>query len=94
MLNSYLSKIFITTYDPNPEPPPFFEGKVELILNYLAWGAGLAAVGSIIWIAVMMMVGRRNRSQMAADGMAGLPWVAGGLILVSAASAITDLFLG
>jgi hypothetical protein len=43
--------------------------------------------------ALMMMVGRRSRSTVAADGAAGIPWVLLGLMLAAASSAIVGVFL-
>jgi hypothetical protein len=40
-----------------------------------------------------MMVGRRSRSSVAADGASGIPWVLLGLMLAAASSAIVGVFL-
>jgi len=42
---------------------------------------------------IMMMIGRRNRSQLAAEGASGIPWVIGGLSVVSLAAGITSAVL-
>ncbi len=42
---------------------------------------------------VMMAVGRRNRSSMAADGAAGIPWVLGGLTFGAIAALIVAFIL-
>jgi hypothetical protein len=34
------------------------------------------------------MIGRRNRSHLATEGLSGIPWVLGGLMLVSMASTV------
>ena len=48
---------------------------------------------SIIASGVMMMIGRRNRSQMSVDGATGLPWVIGGLsCVVLAVPVVNNLF--
>ena len=52
------------------------------VLEWVKWLSIIAGIGGIIVIAIMMMIGRRNRSQMAADGLSALPWIVGGLILI------------
>ena len=78
---------------PTGEAPPGLDEFGPRVLNWLFYIAGIAAVGGLIWIGIMMMVGRRNRSQMAADGLSGLPWVVGGLIIVSSAAKIASEIL-
>jgi hypothetical protein len=41
----------------------------------------------------MMMIGRRNRSSMAADGASGIPWAVGGLMVVSLASVVVSAII-
>lgn len=85
----------IAQVPPQPEPvqPPGGEIAAEA-LGWLAWAAGFAAVGALIVIGIRMMIGMRNRSQMAADSLGSLPWVFGGLVLVSSASAIARAVIG
>ena len=45
-------------------------------------------------IGIMMVAGRRNRSSMAADGASGIPWVLGGLSIISLAGGIVGVVLG
>jgi hypothetical protein len=49
-------------------------------------------VGLVI-CGVMMAVGRRNRSSISADGAAGIPWVLGGLTVISFSAAIVGAVL-
>ena len=41
----------------------------------------------------MMIIGRRNRSQTAVDGAAGVPWVLAGLALTTLAAGIAGVVL-
>lgn len=81
---------------PNPAPGQL-PGQLGTDLNtIIGWGKTLAiafGVVGLIACGVMMMVGRRNRHSFAADGAAGVPWVLGGLALVSVSSAIVGVFL-
>lgn len=75
---------------PNPAPiaPPGLGDAVNTLLGWLKWGGLVAGVAGLIVCAIMMMIGRRNRSAFAADGAAGIPWVLGGLTLVAFSAAI------
>ncbi|MFC9298491.1 hypothetical protein ACFTWH_28015 [Streptomyces sp. NPDC057011] len=53
--------------------------------KYFAIGAGILG---IIACGIMMMVGRRNRSHLAAEGANGLLWVLGGLSVVTLAAGV------
>ena len=79
--------------DPPPVPPPGFTRQVSTILGWTKWGTVIAGVIGLTICALMMMVGRRSRSTVAADGAAGIPWVLLGLMLASASSAIVGVFL-
>ena len=63
------------------------------ILGWVKWISIIAGVAGIIVIAIMMMIGRRNRSQMAADGLSALPWIVGGLILVGISTQLAQWLL-
>ncbi|GAA4968793.1 hypothetical protein [Kineococcus glutinatus] len=74
-----------TVQIPNPAAalPP---GAAEEVALLLSWLKGIGIVGGaagLVICGIMMTVGRRNRSAMAADGAAGIPWVLGGISLVS-----------
>jgi len=70
---------------PNPAPaiPPGAADKVSLLLSWLKGVGIVGGAAGLVICGIMMTVGRRNRSAMAADGAAGIPWVLGGLSLVS-----------
>jgi hypothetical protein len=80
-----------------PDPGPIVIQPLQATMNtILGWGKWLAiifGVGGLMACGVMMMVGRRNRHSFAADGAAGIPWVLGGLALVSISSGIVGVFL-
>jgi hypothetical protein len=78
--------------DPPPMAPSGLTQPVRTILGWMKWGTTIAGVIGLT-ICAMMMVGRRSRSTVAADGAAGIPWVLLGLMLASASSAIVGVFL-
>ncbi len=80
---------------PNPPaaPPPGFTGPVNTILGWIKWGAIVAGSVGMSACGLMMILGRRNRSSLAVDGAAGIPYVLLGLVVVSAGSAIAGVFL-
>jgi hypothetical protein len=79
--------------DPAPSAPPGLGQKVDTILSWLKWGGGAAGVCGLLICGLMMLLGRRNRHSMSADGAVGIPWVLAGLSLVATAPAIVSAFL-
>lgn len=79
--------------NPPAAPPEGVEGTINLLLSWGKWIAFVCGVAGLIVSGVMMALGRRNRSQMSADGAIGLPWVVGGLsVVVLAVPLVNNLF--
>lgn len=73
--------------------PDGVEGTINQLLGWGKWISFVAGVAGLIVCGVMMLLGRRNRSQMSADGAIGLPWVIGGLsVVVLAVPLVNNLF--
>lgn len=87
--------LFLGVAVPNPPPqaPPGLESFANQFLGWLKWGGLVAGVTGLFICAIMMMIGRRNRSMTAVDGAAGIPWVLGGLSVMSFASAVVGQVL-
>lgn len=79
--------------NPGPKPPPGTELLAGDWIAYFKWFALVAGMVGLILCGIMMMVGRRNRSALASDGAAGIPWVIGGLMVVSLASTVVGTVL-
>ena len=56
-------------------------------------GALVGGVAGVLICALMIIVGRRNRNQMATEGVFSLAWVFGGLSLVAVAASLVGAFL-
>jgi len=80
---------------PNPVPvaPPGLARRVGTLLAWWKWGSLVAGVFGLIACGAMMAIGRRNRSNLAADGASGIPWVLAGLTLIALSSGIVGVFL-
>ena len=66
---------------------------MNTLIGWGKWIAFVCGVAGIIVSGIMMMVGRRNRSSLSADGAVGLPWVVGGLsAVVLAVPLVNNLF--
>jgi hypothetical protein len=80
---------------PNPAPaaPPGLAGRVDTLLAWWKWGSLIGGVFGLIACGAMMAIGRRNRSNLAADGAAGIPWVLAGLTLIALSSGIVAVFV-
>jgi hypothetical protein len=64
---------------PTPSPPPGLDVLGDTFISWMKWILRLCGFAGLMACGIMMAVGRRNRSAMAADGAAGIPWVLGGL---------------
>lgn len=78
---------------PPPQAPPGLEGFTNQFLGWIKWGGLLAGVVGLMICGIMMAIGRRNRSMTAVDGAAGIPWVLGGLTVMSFSSAVVGQVL-
>ena len=75
-------------WDSDPKAPP---GMEDVFPEWVGWGKWVAigcGILGLIACGVMMMVGRRNRSHLAAEGASGLLWVMAGLSVVSLAAGV------
>src|SRR5262245_35903267 len=79
--------------NPAPVPPPGLARQVDTLLAWWKWGSLIAGVFGLIACGAMMAIGRRNRSNLAADGAAGIPWVLAGLTLIALSSGIVGVFM-
>jgi len=79
---------------PNPAPavPPGLGAFADQILGWLKWAVLVAGVLGILVCAIMIIVGRRNRSATAYEGLVGSAWILGGLALASVAAVIVGAF--
>ncbi len=80
-------------FDQDAIAPPGLDDVALTFLGWAKWIGGIAGVAGIIVIAIMMMIGRRNRSQLAADGLSALPWIVGGFILIGLSATLADWML-
>lgn len=79
--------------NPNPVAPPGMAGPADLLLGWLKWAGLVAGVVGLGMCAIMMILGRRNRSNMAVDGASGIPWVLGGLSLMTLSAGLVGAVL-
>jgi hypothetical protein len=79
--------------EPEPAPPPGLESLGQQVVDWSFWIAIIAALVGFALVAIKMAIGQRGRSQMAADGASGIPWVIGALFLISSASALVSALL-
>ncbi|WP_300011122.1 hypothetical protein [Pseudonocardia sp.] len=79
---------------PNPPPvaPPGLGELAGELLGWLKWGVIVAGVLGIFICALMLIIGRRNRSATAYEGLVGSAWVIGGLALASVAALLVGAF--
>ena len=88
-----LTSIAVAVPNPAPVAPPGLSGPANLLLGWLKWSGLVAGVVGFAICSIMMILGRRNRSNMAVDGATGIPWVLAGLSLMSLASGLVGAVL-
>ncbi|WP_328384351.1 hypothetical protein OHQ88_34375 (plasmid) [Micromonospora zamorensis] len=79
--------------DVSPVAPEGLSDFGSLFLGWMKWVLMIGGVAGLFASGIMMAVGRRNRSSLAADGAAGIPWVLGGLTLGAIGSTIVGAVL-
>ena len=96
-----MSGLFVALADataqavPNPGPlaPPGMSGPATQLLGWMKWVGIIAGMVGFGLCAIMMILGRRNRSNMAVDGATGIPWVLGGLSLMALSAGLVGAVL-
>ena len=81
-----------TVPNPGPTAPPGFAALAGELLGWLKWGVLVSGVLGILICALMLIIGRRNRSATAYEGLVGSAWVIGGLALASVAALLVGAF--
>lgn len=79
--------------NPPPVAPDGLRPIAKQWLGWLKWISGIAGIFGLCVSGIMMAIGRRNRSYLAGEGAAGIPWVFGGLLVVSLATQIVQSVL-
>lgn len=88
--------LYLAENIPNPAPkaPPGMGGTFS---DWISWGKYigmfLGAMG-LIACGGMMMIGRRNRSHLAAEGASGIVWVIGGASVVTLSVSLVTALMG
>jgi hypothetical protein len=78
--------------DPNPTAPPGLDALATQILGWLKWGVIVAGLVGLMICSIMIIMGRRNRSATAYEGLVGSAWILGGLALASVAAMLVGAF--
>jgi hypothetical protein len=79
--------------NPAPSPVPGLQAPLDTIIAWIKWLMFFLGVIGLLICAGQMTIGRRNRHSFAADGAAGIPWVLGGVSLVTISSAVIAEFI-
>lgn len=87
-----MNRLTAAVPDPGPTAPPGFAELAGNLLGWLKWGVLVAGVLGILVCALMLIIGRRNRSATAYEGLVGSAWVIGGLALASVAALLVGAF--
>ncbi len=88
-----LADLFAGVPNPGPVAPPGMEGPATQLLGWMKWVGIIAGLVGFGMCSLMMILGRRNRSNMAVDGASGIPWVLGGLSLMALSAGIVGAVL-
>lgn len=78
--------------DPEPIAPPGFADLAGDLLGWMKWGVLAAGVLGLLICSLMLIIGRRNRSATAYEGLIGSAWVVGGLALASVTAVMVGAF--
>ena len=93
LLTTLTDTLADTVPNPGPVAPPGMEKPAGMLLGWMKWIGILAGMVGLSLCALMMIIGRRNRSSLAVDGAAGIPWVLAGLSLITLSSGLVAAVL-
>lgn len=77
--------------NPGPAAPPGLGDLTNTILAWIKWGCLVSGVAGLMICGGMMILGRRNRNQLAIEGVSSTVWVFGGLALVATAAGLVSV---
>jgi len=80
--------------NPPPQAPPGLQPAADTFISWMKWGGLVGGVIGMIICGLMMILGRRNRSATAVDGATGIPWILGGLTVISLSAGLVGALLG
>ncbi|MEV4117026.1 hypothetical protein [Nonomuraea sp. NPDC049695] len=80
--------------DAPPAPPAELTAYFQRVVGGGKWIALAIALLSMIYAGTKMMAGKSNRSNLAADGAASIPWIFGGIAVVMSAASIIMFMVG
>ena len=78
---------------PIPPVAPPGSGNVLVIMSWVMWVAGIAGVLGLIIAGIGLFYSNRQGNG-TPDAVKGIGWVAVGLVVISASTAIVSVFLG
>jgi hypothetical protein len=79
--------------DPVPQAPPGLTHDTDVVLGWGKYGVLACGVAGLLLCGGKMTIGHRNRSALAAEGAASVPYVLLGLSLASASAVLVGVFL-
>lgn len=90
MIEYFAAVAELSAVVPNPGPvaPPGMAEPAAQLISWMKWVGIVSGLIGFGMCAIMMILGRRNRSNMAVDGATGIPWVLGGLSTLSLAAGV------
>ncbi|MEV6832101.1 hypothetical protein [Amycolatopsis sp. NPDC051102] len=71
-----------TVPDPPPKAPPGLDWFGDFVVAAMKYFGIISVVVGFAICAIMMALGRRNRSDWAAQGMLGIPYVIGAILIL------------
>jgi ABC-type Fe3+-siderophore transport system permease subunit len=91
-IQAWLALVVAQAPNPPPAAPPGLEGITRQLLGWMKWLVIAAGVGGILYCAFLVIIGRRNRSATAYEGLAGSAFVLAGLAMASVAAVMVGAF--
>jgi hypothetical protein len=87
-----MNLLLLPALNPPPEPPPGLDGLADQILGWMKWIVIASGLAGLFLCSIMLIIGRRNRSALAYEGLLGSAWVIAGLGLSSVAALLVGAF--
>lgn len=82
-----------TSLNPGACAPPGLGAVGTEWISWMTWIGLIAGILGFMACGIMMSFGRRNRSHLAGEGAAGIPWVMAGITAISLSAAVVGAVL-
>jgi hypothetical protein len=92
LATDYATSFLAQPPNPGPQPPPGLENFGNNLISWIKWGVLVAGMAGLLISAIMVIIGRRGRNEVAVQGFMGVGYGLVGLAIASVAAVLVGAF--